>query len=86
MKKITFILIFLSITLLLNAQPLKMSSNAEKEEKAFYATRDSLFAPFELDKVPTGFLKEFGVFFENPVQHRAPSSVRVKTGNFSQNS
>ena len=34
MKNLAFILIFLSMTLLLNAQPLKMSSNTEKEEKA----------------------------------------------------
>ena len=69
MKNLAFILIFLSITLLLNAQPIKMNTNTTAEEKAFFFTRDSLFAPFELNEVPTGFLKEFGVFFEDPAQY-----------------
>ena len=55
MKRFVFITILLGITLMLNAQHLKMSTNATEEEKAFFSTRDSLFAPFELDKVPTGF-------------------------------
>lgn len=69
MKKLVFISILLGITLLLNAQPIEMRTNATKEEKAFFTTRDSLFAPFELNEVPTGFLKEFGVFFEDPLQY-----------------
>jgi len=46
-----------------------MSANATEEEKAFFETRDSLFVSFEFDNVPTGFLKEFGVFFEDPTQY-----------------
>lgn len=69
MKKLVFISILLGITLLLNAQPIKMNTNATEEEKAFFTTRDSLFTPFELNEVPTGFLKEFGVFFEDPAQY-----------------
>lgn len=73
MKRFVSILILLSITLLLNAQHLKMSTNATEEEKAFFSTRDSLFTPFELNEVPTGFLKEFGVFFEDPLQYSGKS-------------
>ena len=69
MKKLVFISILLGITLLLNAQPIKMNTNATEEGKAFFTTRDSLFTPFELNEVPTGFLKEFGVFFEDPAQY-----------------
>ena len=69
MKNLAFILIFLSITLLLNAQSIIMNTKTTAEEKAFFFTRDSLFAPFELNEVPTGFLKEFGVFFEDPAQY-----------------
>lgn len=73
MKRLVFITILLGITLMLNAQHLKMSTNATEEEKAFFSTRDSLFTAFELNEVPTGFLKEFGVFFEDPLQYSGKS-------------
>lgn len=67
MKKCFFSLVLIVTVLMSNGQQLKVSKNASEEEKSFFSFRDSIFLSFDLNDVPTGFLKEHGVFFEDPM-------------------